>query len=35
MAPVLREYFRQLGDYEVESVEYCDEAMTTLPRSPI
>ena len=27
---MLREYFRELGDYEVESVECCDEAMTTL-----
>ena len=34
LAPVVREYFHQLGDYDVESVEYCDEAMTTLPLRP-
>ena len=32
MAPMLRDYLRHLGDYEVASVECCDEAMTTLSR---
>src|SRR2546425_8284593 len=31
---VLREYFHHGDDYEVESVEYCDDALSTLLRRP-
>ena len=31
---MLREYFHQGDDYEVESVEYCDDALATLLRRP-
>jgi DNA-binding NtrC family response regulator len=31
---VSRDYFHHGDDYEVESVEYCDDALTTLLRQP-
>jgi len=34
MVAVLREYFHHGDDYEVESVEYCDDALTVLLRQP-